>query len=907
MDRVIDKLARTIAQRLSLRAPQAASLEILAEVLATINLTKEPELEATLRAVQAPFPQVEAFERDFPSLCFSLATGVGKTRLMGAFISYLFLSRKSRHFFVLAPNKTVYEKLISDFTPGTEKYVFKGISELAETPPLIITGDDYESGRGLRLNDGRSADLFGSDLHVNIFNIDKINKEENGRGVPRMKQLQETIGDSYYNYLSRLEDLVLLMDEAHRYRASAGARAIDGLRPILGLELTATPKTVGANPKPFRNVIYSYGLGQAMADGLVKEPAVATRKDFNPSSVSTEKLEEIKLEDAVHYHDHVAVTLDRFHRATGMRKVHPFILVVAQDTDHARRIRSYVESEGFFQGRFRGRVAEVHSAQRGVESEEAAARLVALERDDLTDIVIHVNKLKEGWDVNNLYTIVPLRASASDILTEQTLGRGLRLPYGGRVSQSEDDEFAAVDRLTVIAHDRFDEIIAKAKEPGSVVMRRIEIGAGEEIPSEGTVLVEAPSLAQIAVSGFRPQLPGVVPASTPTFEFRSAEESRTAEVTLEVIRRFERKLGGVESLQDSTVQGQIAREVEELITPVQPAFSALVVPRIREIVEFVSDSVARHTISIPQVVVLPKRDIGFGFDDFDLADLDTINLRPIEDGLVIQALRTEARLYLAKILNGPKENRAEDYLVRFLIEQNEVDYDANADLLYKLAGQLVARLQEYLTSPADVENVLLRSGRELAKFIFGQMMQHYRETELSDSDYEVRMTRGFTLLKPQSFAAGASQAITDYRAAVRPLSATKRAIFGGFHKCCYPLQKFDSDPERRFAVLLETDTSVTKWIKPGPRQFQIEYRSGEAYEPDFVVESNDASLICEIKSRNEMQDEVVRAKAKAASAWSNAALLVTGRKWEYLLIADDAVSGAATLAGLRASYRVTSS
>jgi type III restriction enzyme len=43
-------------------------------------------------------------------------------------------------------------------------------------------------------------------------------------------------------------------------------------------------------------------------------------------------------------------------------------------------------------------------------------------------VVIHVNKLKEGWDVRNLYTIVPLRASASDILTEQTLGRGLRLP-----------------------------------------------------------------------------------------------------------------------------------------------------------------------------------------------------------------------------------------------------------------------------------------------------------------------------------------------------------------------------------------------------------------------------------------------------------------------------------------------
>ena len=124
--------------------------------------------------------------------------------------------------------------------------MFKGIAEFAANPPLIVTGDNYESGIGVRFESGRSADLFGSDVHINIFNVDKINKEEGPRGRPRMKRLQETIGESYYAYLSRLNDLVLLMDEAHRYRASAGANAIDGLKPILGLELTATPKTVGA-------------------------------------------------------------------------------------------------------------------------------------------------------------------------------------------------------------------------------------------------------------------------------------------------------------------------------------------------------------------------------------------------------------------------------------------------------------------------------------------------------------------------------------------------------------------------------------------------------------------------------------------------------------------------------------
>jgi len=720
-----DRALRAIVQRLSLRPPQAASLEILAELLGRVDLSGG-DPAAALAEIQALYPDVEDFERDFPSLCFALATGVGKTRLMGAFIAYLYLTGKSRHFFVLAPNTTIYRKLIGDFTPEHPKYVFKGIAEFAQRPPLIITGENYDSGRGTRFDDGRATDLFGSDVHINIFNIDKINKKEGAR----MRRLQETIGESYYEYLAKLDDLVLIMDEAHRYRASAGAKAIDGLNPILGLELTATPKTVGTRSTDFRNVIYRYDLGQAMVDGFVKEPAVATRKDFDPKSVSEERLEQIKLEDAVHYHDHVAVELDRYHRVSGRPKVHPFILVVAQDTEHARRLRTHIESEAFFKGRFKDKVAEVHSALRGEETEEATERLVSLERDNRTEIVIHVNKLKEGWDVTNLYTIVPLRASASDILTEQTLGRGLRLPYGERVSRGDDDEFAAVDRLTVIAHDRFDEIIKRAKEPGSIVMKRLEIGEGGDVSPAGATLVTAPSVAEMLITGVGPSVLGVAEPAPP-YAFKSKEESRTAEVTFEVIRRFDRKLGNVEELRQPEVQRQIAQEVKALIQPVQGGLEGFIeAPRVDEIVEAVAQTVAERTLSIPQIVVIPKRQVTFRFTGFDLKDLNTINVHPIEDELVIQTLRTEARSYLAKTVDDPREDRFEDYLVRYLIERNEIDYDAHANLLYKLAGQLVTRLRAYLASDTEVESVLLRNGRQLAEFIFVQMMQHYEETPL---------------------------------------------------------------------------------------------------------------------------------------------------------------------------------
>ena len=134
------------------------------------------------------------------------------------------------------------------------------------------------------------------------------------------------------------------MDEAHRYRAKAGFKALADLRPMLGLELTATPKTVGAKSADFSNVIYRYDLGDAMADGFVKEPAVATRKDFDAESVTEAELERIKLEDGVHAHENVKLKLRDYAERTGKPMVHPFMLVVAQDTTHAEAIRQSIEA-----------------------------------------------------------------------------------------------------------------------------------------------------------------------------------------------------------------------------------------------------------------------------------------------------------------------------------------------------------------------------------------------------------------------------------------------------------------------------------------------------------------------------------------------------------------------------------
>ncbi|WP_414473570.1 DEAD/DEAH box helicase [Microvirga sp. M2] len=888
------RFLQQIKARLSLRRPQADALDILASVLDQVEITNDLDPAGALAAISAAYPSVKDFEREFPSLCFALATGVGKTRLMGAFIAYLYLTGRSKHFFILAPNTTIYEKLVADFSQqNSPKYVFRGIAEFAQLPPIVETGDNWERGYAVR------GDLLGQTAIVFVFNIDKINKEQG-----RIRQLHEYIGESYFDYLSSLPDLVLLMDEAHRYRAKAGMKAIAELKPKIGLELTATPRSIGTKSAAFKNVVFDYPLGQAMVDGFVKDPAVATREGFRAETITAEDLERIKLEDGIHCHEHTKAELAIYSQQTGRPLVHPFMLVVAQDTEHAKSVRTRLEGSDFFGGRYRGRVIEIHSGTKGEETEEATAKLVALERDSSTDIVIHVNKLKEGWDVTNLYTIVPLRASASDILTEQTLGRGLRLPYGARTGVE------AVDRLTIIAHDRFDEVIRSARNPDSLIAIRksIVVGAHGDVSDEGAHVVNAPSLVETLLTGSNGTFDGIEQSA---YTFATIQEREIARVALDVIgAQFERRIKtGVEKLTDPQVQAEITEMVKAAMIPAQGILETFEQkPDIASTVEKVTEKLVALTISIPEIVVLPTREVTFGFSEFDLQSLDTIAKQPISDQIMVQRLRDESRAFLARSVEGVREERLENYLVRHLMDLPQVDYESQSELLFKLSTQMVDRLQSYLATREDVENVLLVHGRDLARFIFEQMKAHYWETP---TDYRASVSRGFVMLRPQAYNVPSEKFVREFRTPVVPAGDTRKQVFGGFSKCCYPYQKFHSNEEREFAVLLEgkSELSVLRWMKPGPGQFRIEYAAGQDYEPDFVVETDREKLIVEIKRKDEMDDPVVLSKAKAARKWvhhaNEHARENDAKPWTYVLVPHDAVVPSATLSGLVARYAQT--
>src|SRR5438093_4958147 len=173
------------------------------------------------------------------------------------------------------------------------------------------------------------------------------------------------------------------MDESHRYRASAGVRAINELKPVIGLELTATPLLETAKGAvPFKNVILDYPLGKAMADGFVKEPAVVTRKNFNPAGMTPEAIEKMKLEDGIRLHESVKVELETYARESGNAIVKPFVLVIARDTTHAKQLIDLIQSDAFFEGRYKEKVIQVDSSKTGAEEDEMVERLLKVEHTD---------------------------------------------------------------------------------------------------------------------------------------------------------------------------------------------------------------------------------------------------------------------------------------------------------------------------------------------------------------------------------------------------------------------------------------------------------------------------------------------------------------------------------------------
>ncbi|MGI6384229.1 MAG: DEAD/DEAH box helicase family protein [bacterium] len=876
-----------IDNRLSLRPPQKESLERFARIVDILSLSKTPDLDAELANIRELFPTLSSFERDFPSVCFALATGIGKTRLMGAMIAYLHYEKGVKNFFVMAPNLTIYKKLKNDLgNQAHEKYVFHGLDKFV-TPPRIIDGDNYE--------EFRQSSLFDSEITINIFNISKLNSE-----TGRMRRLQEVLGQSYFSYLQSLPDLCIFMDESHHYHADRGFETINELKPILGVELTATPQVQkGARKIDFKNVVYEYSFAHALNDGLfVKVPAVFTRRDFRPEEYSPQQLDREKLNDGIRLHEETKSRLDVYARTHSKPLVKPFVLVVAKDTNHSREIRDYLTSDAFFRGYYKDKVLEINSSQRGAEKDENIELLLSLElTTNVIEIVIHVNMLKEGWDVTNLYTIIPLRASASETLTEQTIGRGLRLPYGQRTGVDE------VDRLSIVSHDRYQAIVDLAKDPNSLV-RKVYYIEEQDIPENDAEreTVPLPTVYDTLTSGdsFTQQLeltlretaPEYVAQKTPdqTMQIASIIQSITAKTVVEVNKQV-RNINAIneENIRKAVHSSIITQTMQQL--PELELKREDIAAVVEAAIETCAQALTENVIPIPQSVVQPHTEVKRGFYDFKL-DTSGMHWHPSDETLLGTELQEGGETFTMEIGKAAfsKVDTVENEIVRHIIVHDNVDYASSADLIYSLIADAKGHFLSYLNNE-EAERVMRDRQRTIAEIIYVQMNEHFYKEEVS---YKAANMRPFTRIEPSFGGKFKTDEIYDLRA---PLAASevKSKIFSGFRKAGHTLYKFDSDTERTFAIVLENDKAVLRWLRPAPRQFNIYWGQGGAsrYEPDFVAETADTVYMCEPKASKNMKDPDVREKKEAAEEYCRAATEFNvengGKPWKYLLISHDEI------------------
>jgi type III restriction enzyme len=325
-------------------------------------------------------------------------------------------------------------------------------------------------------------------------------------------------------------------------------------------------------------------------------------------------------------------------------------------------------------------------------------------------------------------------------------------------------------------------------------------------------------------------------------------------------------------------------------------------PDLAAIVAKTAELVIQQTIDIPRILVVPSGEVRAGFRPFSL-ELSALSYQAPSDDLWIQHLRTNQLEVLGLDPGDIEEARLEDYIVSGLVDFDDVAYDQHADLLYDLAAQTVKHFRGYL-SETDARKVLRQHQREIARFIHAQMQAHHWEEA---ADYEVKVSKGFTELRPSAYTVSASEPTLDVRHSPADKSNMAKYLFGGFRRCLYPVQKFQSDSERKLAVILEREAE--KWFKPAKGQFQLFYRRGAdhpEYQPDFVAETADRIYMIEPKKSSEIKDVEVLAKRDVAVRWCGHATEYAaghgGKPWSYLLVPHDAIAENMSLVGLASRF-----
>jgi len=920
-----------ITNAMSLRAPQEKSLVFFADylegdagkkVLARMrreNRGAVEDIELATKQYSEAIPdlkQFQSFERTFPAYTFALATGVGKTRLMGTFVAYLYLVYGIQHFMIVAPGNTIYRKLVDDFSKANNpKYVFRGIEELTTSNIKVITKDNYAQSQ--------MAQLFANKIEINIFNIQQFAQKdiEKEKGITKFSEM---LGESYFEYLSSLDDLVVLMDESHHYHADAAMGSLDRINPLFGLEFTATPYLASTSTKkgaPLilkKNIFYTYNLGNAIRDGYVKDPWVGTEADVDFSQWDAESIETDarKLQLAAFFHERTKVALKEYALENNKQEVKPVMLVVAKDTTHASSLRSLIDSDQFRGGAYKGKVIEVHTKTKGDEADETIEKLISLEHpDNIVEIVIHVNMLKEGWDVANIYTIAPIRSSAAQILTEQTIGRGLRLPYGEKTGNKN------VDRVMIVAHDNYAKVIEEAQhskliQPSNiesistddtkVVREVIEVQSvfvtniQEQIKASGSLMQEIEAQATKAVNA-------VMSEDTPEDVKIATIQNKVREIVEITAKNEAVKMGSVEVGSTAYEEGSLFNILSE------PAKKEL-----ENIGRISKQTIEVRNIPIPRLMLTPHYG-ELAIDDFDL-DITKLSKFATDASIIEQALQgkeekdlfgvayqghRETELTRVSSLGEGRTQSPENTIISALLDFPLVDYDEQRELLLKLSNQAVAHYKSFVSDASALKMMVENNFRQIAKEIYDQILTHKEFKSESYLESSIREPKPY--LEQYNISRSFDEKPVTLESQLDRFSRDK--IYTGFSKACHSMYKFDSSDEARMAYLLDKEGSVEDWLRPAPNQFEGLYwrdadgNSQHRYEPDFVVEFEHEIVMIEVKPGVEVKDLDVQEKKKTADKYCELVSKNVGKygiikPWRYVIVPTEKIIVSSTVAVL---------
>ncbi|OKK18131.1 hypothetical protein AMK16_17370 [Streptomyces sp. CB00455] len=840
--------------------------ELLDQVAHRLTL-REPNRKAIESVLLRTSDHYDVQEKTEPYECIvDSATGVGKTYVMAGLMEYLAgAETPARNFLLLAPGRTIRDKSVLNFSAGNPK----SLRRMLRSAPYVITADNFNTpATRTAIDDPTVTKLY-------IFTVQALTSAT-GEGRATHVPL-ENLGSSFYDYLAQLDDLVIMADEHHCYRGPAFSRTIRDLNPQLVVGMTATPVRADESLVAFR-----YPLAAAIADRLVKTPVMVARRD-DRSDIET------KLLDGVNLLRYKGQAADAHCDENDLPRVNPVMLVIAQSIDEAEEFQNVLDTASFDGGSWIGKTLLIHSKLAGDAKEKALADLQAVEDPDSPiRIIISVGMLKEGWDVKNVYVIASMRASVSEVMTEQTLGRGMRLPFG------EYTNIEILDTLEILAHEKYGELLAKRKvlneafiDYGTYAEVR-RLADGSSVVRQKTVESDAdviglPGAGAPAGTGGANVSHGSNPAGAGSGDSQGIEEASPSGAIAVNSSPTAFSPPGVVDVETRTRQAaEAASSTSEAIQydPL-PDRDPILIPRLISVAQFVAVSLNDITDYGPFERL--GRALTADYSD----ELKRTKIVASHDGrTVIVGTETAADTVVSALpLNIPLSVTQNSLVQRVMsvkgVPNRQLEVGAAERIVDRLIKAMGEKATEHLSAFVD------RCGQRLATEVSRTLRATTQAQVSYADDVEILALSKTRVARKRQVAGHADGAFS------------KTIAFNGWTKNLYSHAWFDTEPEFKAANAIDSGKNVTVWARLHINDVPITWTSeGRNYNPDFVViEEVDGQRIgwlVETKADKDMTSEEVVGKRRAARRWANTAnsspdVDIT---WQYLLVGERDVEDA---------------